>query len=221
MLGSNQKGFASHHKLLSHVVVASIAISFLLFNAHETTFNLAGLIDVPLGFLYYPVILFFMLFFSSAFGVTDGMDGLSAGLHSVSFFFLGLVAIALGYTEVAYLSFMVVGAELAFLYFNINPARMEMSDVGTVPLGMLFFFLAVLMSIEFGIFIIGFIYVIEILSSVLQVLSVKYRNGKRILLVAPIHHHFEKQGWPETKVTMRFWLVNVIVGLLGVLIALV
>ena len=218
MLGSNQKGFASHYKLLSHILVASSAIIFLVLNNHAPVFNITTWLVLPLGIFYYPVVLLGMLAFANAFGVTDGMDGLSAGMHTVSFLLLGLAASALGLSAIAMLCFIIVGAELAFLYFNINPARVEMSDVGTVPLGMLFFFIGVLMTEELGVMAIGLIYIVELLSSVLQVLSVKYRNGKRILLVAPIHHHFEKLGWPETKVTMRFWLVNIIFGLIGILI---
>lgn len=220
MLGSEQKGFGSHYKMLSHMIVALIAVAFLLINTHLPAFHFTSWFSLPLGILYYPVVLMFMLFFANAFGVTDGMDGLSAGMHSVSFAILGLLAFYLGYEEVSTLAFIIVGAELAFLYFNIYPARMEMSDVGTVPLGMLFFFLAVLMGEEFGVLAIGLIYIIELLSSILQVLSVKYRGGKRILLVAPIHHHFEKLGWPETKVTMRFWLINILFGLVGILVVL-
>ena len=220
MLGSNQRGFASHYKLLSHVLVAATAIAFLLFNEHLPVFHVTNWLNIPLGIFYYPLILFLMLAFANAFGITDGMDGLSAGMHTVSFGILGLLAYLGGYEEVATLAFILVGAELAFLYFNINPARMEMSDVGTVPLGMLFIFLGVLMAEEFGVMVIGLIYIVELLSSILQVLSVKYRGGKRILLVAPIHHHFEKLGWPETKVTMRFWLINVLLGLIGIIVVL-
>ena len=160
MLGSNQKGFASHYKLLSHIGVAVIAIAFLLANAHEPVFHFTAWLSLPLCILYYPAVLILMLAFANAFGVTDGMDGLSAGMHTISFLIIGIASYVMGYEEVAVLSFIIVGAELAFLYFNINPARMEMSDVGTVPLGMLFFFLGVLISEEFGIMAIGLIYIV-------------------------------------------------------------
>jgi phospho-N-acetylmuramoyl-pentapeptide-transferase len=220
MMGSNQRGFGSHYKFLSHILVAMTAISFLMINEHITVFHITSWLSIPLGIIYYPVILFLMLFTANAFGITDGMDGLSAGMHFVSFTVLGILAYVLGYEEVSILAFIIAGAELAFLYFNINPARMEMSDVGTVPLGMLFFFLGILISEEFGILLIGLIYMIEILSSILQVLSVKYRGGKRIFLVAPIHHHFEKMGWPETKVTQRFWIINILFALVGAILVL-
>jgi UDP-N-acetylmuramyl pentapeptide phosphotransferase/UDP-N-acetylglucosamine-1-phosphate transferase len=113
----------------------------------------------------------------------------------------------------------IVGAEMAFLYFNIYPARLEMSDVGTLPLGILFVFIAVLLNREVSLLLIGGVFMIEILSSFLQVWSVKLRK-KRILLVAPIHHHFEKLGWHETKVTSRFWLLNALLVIAGLAVSL-
>jgi len=112
-----------------------------------------------------------------------------------------------------------LGAEIAFLYFNANPARLEMSDVGTLPLGILMVFCAALIHRESTLPLIGGIFVIEILSSVLQQWSVKL-TGKRIFLVAPIHHHFEKLGWPETKVTTRFWIFSILLGLIGLVFGL-
>jgi phospho-N-acetylmuramoyl-pentapeptide-transferase len=108
---------------------------------------------------------------------------------------------------------------MAFLYFNIYPARLEMSDVGTLPLGILFVFIAVLLNREVSLLLIGGVFMIEILSSFLQVWSVKLRK-KRILLVAPIHHHFEKLGWHETKVTSRFWLLNALLVIAGLAVSL-
>lgn len=219
MLGSEQKGLKSHYKLLSHFLLALAVVVMVYLSGHAPIFHFTSWIYVGLGALYFIVMLLAMLFGANAFGVTDGMDGLSAGLHAISFTFMGILAFSKGYEELAILSFIVVGAELAFLYFNIHPARMEMSDVGTLPLGMLLVLIAFLMHVEFALLFIGMIYFIEILSSLIQVWSVKTR-GKRVFLVAPIHHHFEKMGWPETKVTMRFWLANVLVGLVGILVAL-
>ncbi|MDQ5981439.1 MAG: Phospho-N-acetylmuramoyl-pentapeptide-transferase [Patescibacteria group bacterium] len=218
-MGSQQRGLKSHYKLLMHMGGSLIIVLFFYFLNENTHLYLLPSIYIDFGFLYYSVLFFALLFFANAFGVTDGMDGLSAGTHSVSFAFLGIIAIALGYFEVATLSFIIAGAELAFLYFNIYPARMEMSDVGTLPLGMFLVVIAFLINRESILLFVGLIYVIEILSSLLQVWSVKAR-GTRIFLIAPIHHHFEKLGWPETKVTTRFWLFNAISGILGIAIAL-
>jgi phospho-N-acetylmuramoyl-pentapeptide-transferase len=218
MLGSEQKGMKSHYKLLTHLFLASIIAYFLYFTGQSTVFFFTSWIYIDLGLFYYVVFIGLLLFISNGFGITDGMDGLSAGLHTVSFSFYGLVGLFFGYPQVAILCFIITGAELAFLYFNINPARFEMSDVGTLPLGMLLVLVAFLLKVEFSLLFIGGIYIVEILSTIIQVISVKMRDGKRVFLVAPIHHHFEKLGWPETKVTMRFWVINVIFGFLGLLV---
>ncbi len=218
-MGSQQRGLKSHYKLLMHMGVSSVIVMFFYYLSENTQLYLLPSTYLDLGSLYYLILFITLLFFANAFGVTDGMDGLSAGTHTVSFAFLGIIALALGYADVAILSFIITGAEMAFLYFNIYPARMEMSDVGTLPLGMFLVVIAFLINRESILLLVGLIYIIEILSSLLQVWSVKTR-GTRIFLVAPIHHHFEKLGWPETKVTTRFWLFNVVSGILGIAIAL-
>ena len=219
MMGSEQKGLKSHYKFMTHVILALIVAGVFYYNDHGSFFNITSWIYIDLGILYPLIFLGSMLFMANAFGVTDGMDGLSAGMHAVSFALYGMMASYLEYPEVAALCFIITGAELAFLYFNIHPARMEMSDVGTLPLGMLLVVVAFAMNKEISLLFLGAVYIVELLSSILQVWSVKTR-GKKIFLIAPIHHHFEKMGWPETKVTNRFWLVNCIVGLIGLLIAL-
>lgn len=219
MMGSQQRGLKSHHKLLLHLLIAGISVYFLLAGGHQPVISFPYFGVLPLGYVFIPFVVVFLLGFANAFGITDGMDGLSAGSHAIAFALVGIVAAYFGEFEVALLAFIVVGAELAFLYFNFFPARMEMSDVGTLPLGMLFGLLGILLYREVPLLIIGSLFIIEIGSTVLQVWSVKLRQ-KRIFLVAPIHHHFEKMGWPETKVVMRFWLFTLISGLCGVVLAI-
>lgn len=218
--GSTQGGLKSHYKFLMHFVLASY-IAYYLYSVWGSTTLFIPVIhlDLNLGIFYYIFLVFLLLFFDTAFGITDGMDGLSAGTHSIVFVVLGILAAYYSYTEVAYLSFIIVGSVLAFLYFNIYPARFEMSDNGTLVLGMLFVLIGAFLSIEVSLFIIGALFVVEILSSLIQQWSVKLR-GKRVFLVAPIHHHFEKLGWHETRVVMRFWLFTVITALFGVFISL-
>lgn len=218
-MGSEQRGLKSHYKLLMHMAIALVVTLFIYFISANTTFYLWSGHYIELGFLYYVVLFFLLLFFANAFGITDGMDGLSAGTHTVTFGIMGVIAAALGFYEVSILAFIIAGAELAFLYFNIHPARMEMSDVGTLPLGMFLVALCFMINRESVVFFVGLLYLIEICSSLLQVWSVKTRKTK-IFLVAPVHHHFEKLGWPETKVTTRFWLFNAIFGIIGLIIAL-
>ena len=219
IIGSEQRGMKNHQKLLLQFSLAAVPCLFFYFTGFETTIRFPLYGPVDFGYFYYIVLFMTLMVFANAFGVTDGMDGLSAGLHTVSFLALGIIAAYFNYKYVAYLSFVIVGAELAFLYFNIFPARMEMSDVGTFPLGMMLVLIAFLIKAEFALLFVGLIYLIEIFTSMTQQWSVKLTK-KRLYPMAPIHHAFEYLGWPETKVTMRFWLVNSVFCLFGILIAL-
>lgn len=219
VMGGEQRGLKNHYKVLMYLSVVIIPIIFMEMNSHVTSLYLPFIGSFELGYFYYLLLAFLLFGFGTALGITDGMDGLSAGTHSVAFLCYGILASYLGYTEVATLSFILLGTELAFLYFNINPARFEMSDVGTLPIGMVMVLIASLIHREVTLVLIGGIFVIEILSSVSQQWAVKLFQ-KRLFLVAPIHHHFEKLGWPETKVTMRFWVIGIILGMLGLALGL-
>lgn len=220
MMGSQQRGLKSHYKMLMHIGLAILIAVYLEFFGHPQVFHLGFGISVDIFIFYFVILIGYLIFFANAFGITDGMDGLSAGTHAISFVLLGIFAAYSNNYELAVLAFIITGAELAFLYFNIYPARMEMSDVGTVPLGMLLVLIGFLAGIEGALLILGGLYLAEIFSSLIQVWSVKLRN-KRVFLIAPLHHHFEKMGWPETKVTMRFWLANAVLGLVALAIALI
>ncbi len=219
-MGSEQRGLKSHYKLLMHIAVAMVVIVFFYFYKVDTRIYFIHGFEIDFSYLYYLILIGGLLFMANAFGITDGMDGLSAGTHTVSFIIYGVLSSYLGYSDLAIFCFILAGAELAFLYFNIYPARMEMSDVGTVPLGMLLVVVAFLSQKELALLFISGLYIIEILSSLIQVWAV-VNLKRKLFLVAPIHHHFEKLGWPETKVTTRFWLFNAILGLVGLFIALV
>lgn len=214
VMGSNQRGIRPVYKLVMHVILAVVPILYLINLSVGTSLYIPMIGSFNLGVFYWIFIAVLIIGFINALGITDGMDGLSAGSHVISFGAYGVLSAFWGNVELAYLSFIIVGAELAFLYFNIKPARMQMSDVGTVPLGILFVLIAVISRSEITLPFIGALFVVEILSSVGQQWSVKLR-GKRILKVAPIHHHFEKIGWTENKIVERFWLFTAITSLFG------
>lgn len=218
-MGSYQGGFKAHEKFLLQCALAALAGWWLYtkLGGHYFWLPLLGRFD--LGLAYPLLVAFLLIVYANAFSITDGLDGLSGGTHALAFLALGAIALALGRTDLALFAATLVGAELAFLYFNIYPARMEMSDVGTLPLGMVFALLAVLLNRELLLPVVGGVFTIEILSSFLQVWSVKLR-GQRIFKIAPIHHHFEALGWPESKVTMRFWLAGAVLALTGILVGL-
>lgn len=168
---------------------------------------------------------------SNAVNLTDGLDGLASGclilvslvLASVAFFsnnyemarYLNILYIE-GGGEIAIFLFSIIGAALGFLWYNSYPAQIFMGDVGSLTLGAVVGVAAVLLRREFLLALVGGIFVVEALSVIMQVLSYRYRNKKRIFLCAPLHHHFEYRGWAETKVVMRFWIVGLLLAIIGI-----
>ncbi|MFW6109997.1 MAG: phospho-N-acetylmuramoyl-pentapeptide-transferase [Patescibacteria group bacterium] len=218
-MGSYRGGFQAHEKFLAQCFIAG-GVSFWVYYFFEQSalwLPLLGVLEV--GFLYPVLLTFSMVFFSNAFSITDGLDGLSGGTHSLAFLALGIIGLVVDKPGLAIFAATLVGVELAFLYFNIYPARFQMSDVGTLPLGMVFALLAFLLNRELILPIVGVIFVVELLSSFLQVWSVKLRD-KRIFKIAPLHHHFEALGWPETKITERAWVLSAVFAVMGILVAL-
>ncbi|MEK7610908.1 MAG: phospho-N-acetylmuramoyl-pentapeptide-transferase [Patescibacteria group bacterium] len=217
-MGSQASGLRAHEKFILELIIAGSAAAFLYFRMGLSSVWLPGLGPINIGIVYILWATLLMVGYASAFGLTDGLDGLSAGTHTLAFLAFGIIAFASGLFPLAFFCATVVGAELAFLYFNIYPARVEMSDVGTVPLGMAFALVGILTGREILLPVIGLVFTLEILSSFLQVVGVKHFKRK-LFLMAPLHHHFEKLGWPETKVTMRLWWLGAISGLTGIVLA--
>ena len=180
---------------------------------------------IEIGWLIVPLYLLIMFAVYSG-GVIDGLDGLSGGVFTAIFAAYGIYAFSLGQFDLAAFCGLLVGGILAFLWFNIPPARFYMSETGSMALTITVSILAFMTDDLVGGVGIGILPIIGILlfgtagSSLLQVLSKKFR-GKKIFLVAPIHHHFEAIGWPAYKVTMRYWVLAVIFAALGLLVAFV
>ncbi|MBM3191632.1 MAG: phospho-N-acetylmuramoyl-pentapeptide-transferase [Chlamydiae bacterium] len=181
-------------------------------------------------FLAYFIALFVVTGTSNAVNLSDGLDGLASGLILMVAAVLASVAFLSNHQEISkYLHILyiegsgeiaiflcaVFGACLGFLWYNGYPAQVFMGDVGSISLGGLLGVSAVLLRKEFLLALVGIVFVAEALSVMLQVVSFKFRRGKRIFLCAPLHHHFEYKGWPETKVVARFWIVGLIFALLG------
>jgi phospho-N-acetylmuramoyl-pentapeptide-transferase len=182
------------------------------------------------------VLAFFLILFvitgaSNAVNLTDGLDGLAAGCLVMVSLVLGLFAFLSnhidlarylnilyieGSGEIAVYLFAMAGACLGFLWYNGYPAQVFMGDTGSLALGGLLGVSSILLRREFVLAIAGAIFVAEALSVILQVLSYKYRNKKRIFLIAPLHHHFEYKGWPETKVVIRFWIISLLFAMIAV-----
>jgi len=169
-----------------------------------------------LGWWYIPV--FIIVIVSTAFSVneTDGLDGLAGGTLLGSFMVYGVLSFLTGRYDLAAFCGVISGALLAFLWFNINPARFYMGDTGSMSLGITLGVIAMLTNTALILPIIGLIFVIESLSVIIQVLSKKIRHGRKVFLSAPIHHHLEAKGWSEPKIVMRFWVIAAVSGALGV-----
>jgi len=180
---------------------------------------------VNIGYWFIP---FFILVMVAVYagGVIDGIDGLAGGVFASAFSAYGIIAFYQQQIDISAFCFVVVGGILAFLWFNIPPARFYMTETGTMGLTLTLAVIAFLTDASVngrGVLvlpIIAFPLTVTVLSNIIQVASKKLRHGKKVFLVAPIHHHFEAIGWPSYKVTMRYWVLSIIFALMGVIIAL-
>jgi len=221
--GPNGGGIRLRDRLPIYVGIAAIGAWWFFSKLDWSTiylpFNLfgleAGLIDIG---LWYPVLFVVAVtFFSFSMNQTDGLDGLAGGVSAFACFVFMLLALVQGKTELAIFCGTLAGSLLAFLWFNVHPARFFMGDTGSMALGMVLPILAFLTNSVLVLPLILIIPLVEGLSTILQILSKRFLKRK-IFRVAPIHHHFEAIGWPETKVTMRFWIISAIGGSLGLLV---
>ncbi len=171
------------------------------------------------GSLIIPIFVFAVVATSNAVNISDGLDGLAGGLLAVSYATFGVIALLQGHVALAGFCFTAVGALLSYLWFNIYPARFFMGDVGSFAFGTSLGVVAMLTNSLLLLPIIGLLFVVEAGSSLIQILS-KRLFGRKIFVSAPIHHHLEAKGWPEVKVTMRFWIISCMTGFIGLLVAL-
>jgi len=157
---------------------------------------------------------------ANAVNISDGLDGLAGGLLVSAFGAFGIIAFMQTNYGIATFCLTIVGALLSYVWFNIYPARFFMGDVGSFALGTALGVVAMLTDTLMLLPVIGIVFVVEAGSSLIQLVS-KQLFGRKLFIVAPVHHHFEAQGWPETKVTMRFWIIGQVMAVLGVLLALI
>jgi phospho-N-acetylmuramoyl-pentapeptide-transferase len=175
--------------------------------------------NLTLGWLIVPLFAFVVVATGNAVNISDGLDGLAGGLVSISYGAFGIIALFQGQFILAGFCFTVVGALLSYLWFNIFPARFFMGDVGSFALGTSLGVVAILTNTLLLLPIIGLVFVVEAGSSLIQIVS-KRVFKRKVFISAPIHHHLEAIGWPETKVTMRFWVIACVTAFVGVFMAL-
>ena len=172
---------------------------------------------INLGIWYIPFMMIFIIGTVNAVNLTDGLDGLASGVTLIVSCFFVLFAVSISNSDVAILAAATAGACLGFLGFNAYPAKVFMGDTGSMALGGAVVAFATLTNSPLLIVIVGFIYLAEALSVMIQVTYFKLTNGKRIFKMAPLHHHFEQCGWPETRVVFIFWIATVVLFWIGVL----
>lgn len=202
-----------------------IAISSLLGWWFFDRIDGASMLQVPfvgvwdIGWWIVPLFAFAVTATSNAVNISDGLDGLAGGLLINSYGAFGIIALLQGQYILAGFCMTVVGALMSYVWFNIHPARFFMGDVGSFAFGTSLGVVAMLTNTLFLLPVIGVLFVVEAGSSLIQITSKRF-FGRKIFISAPIHHHFEAQGWPETKVTMRFWVLSGVAAFIGIMLAL-
>lgn len=219
-LGGGVKGLRAPIKFLMIALVAAAGAWFFYYKLGYTGIHVPFIENsLELGLWIIPLFVLAVVSTGNAVNISDGLDGLAGGLSATAFAFFGTIALLQGNFGIAGFCFTVVGALMSYIWFNIHPARFFMGDVGSFALGTSLGVVAMLTDTLFLLPIIGLLFVVEAGSSLTQILSKKF-FGRKIFISAPIHHHFEALGWPETKVTMRFWVIAQVCGFLGLLLAL-
>lgn len=217
--GGNVAGIRPQLKFLLITLVAAIGAWFFYAKLGLTSVHIPFAGDINVGWGIIPIFMLVVVSAGNAVNISDGMDGLAGGLLLSAFGAFGVIAALQARFGVAAFCMTIVGALLAYLWFNIPPARFFMGDVGSFALGTALGVVAMQTNTLFLLPLIALVFVVEAGSSLLQIASKKLFHRK-IFIAAPIHHHFEAVGWPKTKVTMRFWVIGQVCAALGVIIAL-
>lgn len=216
------KGVAGLRSSLKFAMITAMSIAlgwFFYFKLGYDSIHIPFVGDWQVGIWIIAIFVFAVVSTGNAVNISDGLDGLAGGLLSISFAAFGTIALLQGHLKIAGFCFTVVGALLSYLWFNIYPARFFMGDVGSFAFGTSLGVVAMLTNTLFLLPIIGILFVVEAGSSLLQIAS-KRLFHRRIFISAPIHHHLEAVGWPEVKVTMRFWVIGCVAAFIGLLLAL-
>jgi phospho-N-acetylmuramoyl-pentapeptide-transferase len=208
-------GLTAKQKLIGQLLVSAIVCYYLVQMGHSTMLHVPYFgFELQLGWFYFPFAALLIMGTTNAVNFTDGLDGLLAGTSAIAFGGFVIIAMKGHSPEAAVFSAAMIGAVLGFLVFNAHPAKVFMGDTGSLGIGGGLAAVAILTKEELLLAIIGGIFVIEILSVVIQVISFKTRR-KRVFKMSPIHHHFELVGWSEWRVVTTFWLVGLLLAALG------
>lgn len=221
IFGPNRKdaGLRAPVKFAMITLIGLVLGWFFYAKLGVNSFHIPFLGEVFIGWLIIPLFAFAVVATGNAVNISDGLDGLAGGLLSISFTTFGVIALLQSNIMLATFCFTVVGALLSYLWFNIYPARFFMGDTGSFAYGVSLGVVAMLTNSILLLPVIGLLFVVEAGSSLLQIVSKKLFN-RRIFISAPLHHHLEAKGWPEVKVTMRFWVIACVMAFVGFVLAL-
>lgn len=217
----NNKGINTLTKLFFQIIIALVFYIIYKHNGGDSSLVISSLnIDIHLGWGFGIFILLVLVGTTNAVNITDGLDGLCGGLSVMAFIAYGVIAWGttwvLGYQELAIFSFVLIGSLLGFLVFNTHPAKVFMGDTGSLALGGALATLAILTKHELSLIVIGGVFVVETLSSLIQIIAIRKFN-KKVFKKAPLHHHFEELGWVETDIVKLFWVVGLLLAMLGII----
>ena len=216
------KGVAGMRSSLKFVMVIAMSLVlgwFFYAKLGYTSVHIPYMGDITLGAWIVPLFVLAVVSTGNAVNISDGLDGLAGGLLAIAYATFGVIGLLQGHVMISGFCFTVVGSLLSYLWYNIYPARFFMGDVGSFAFGTSLGVVAMLTNTLFLLPVIGIVFVAEAGSSLIQIAS-KRLFKRKIFISAPVHHHFEAIGWPDTKVTMRFWVLGCIAGFVGLLMAL-
>ena len=216
----NNRGLTVLFKFLMQTVIALVFFFIFMKNGGSTTLVISSLgIEIPFGWTYGLFILLTLVGSSNAVNITDGLDGLAGGLSAIAFFAFGLIAWNTGwlegYQEIAIFCFILVGSLLGFLIFNAHPAKVFMGDLGSLSLGAALAAIAIVTRHELSLILIGGVFIVETLSSLIQIIAIRYFN-KKVFKMAPLHHDFEQRGWVESDIVKLFYVAGLILAMAAI-----
>ncbi len=219
-IGEKGGGLSLKQKFPLYAIIAAIGAWWFYSKLDWNSIHIPAIGDFTLGLWYIPIFIIVLVWMAFASNETDGLDGLAGGIFAMAYGAFAIIALSQDKTGLAIFCATIMGALLAFLWFNIPPARFFMGDTGSMSLGMTLGVIAFLTNSVIVLFIITIVFSIEGLSFIIQMISKKLRHGKKIFLSSPLHHHLEAIGWPEYKITMRFWIISALFTVAGLAIGL-
>ena len=213
----NNEGLTAYQKLFMQVLIAIGFFYIYMKNGGQTSFVVGTLgIDIELGWLYGLLILFVLVGASNAVNLTDGLDGLAGGLSAIAFIAFSLISLMVGFEDIGIFSLILVGSLIGFLIYNTHPAKIFMGDTGSLSLGAVMGAIAILTHRELTLLVVAGIFVIETLTVIIQTIWVQLFHRK-LFLMTPLHHHFEKLGWIETDIVKLFWVAGLVLAMSGII----